>query len=459
MENGIHHQLPIMSRGPPRYGSYQFLTRLDRNGEIEIWQRPSFNRWGHDRYQHYWDQNDQLWILANSSYRFTAYQINNDGDQLINEPVSDLLGGYFQGFGVHFMTDSLGYPYLVGHYRYDHNSDLRWYRLSMDFSEVLNEGIFASYDYEIPDGDVAIGPGDTLHIVYTYSFSDSNGSHQPLYYMKATTDGEICYGPVTHTSIEEGWQDYMDNMRGDIQVDDFGNAYILFDHSLGMYYRFLCLRTYTPDGSVVDRHLSTSHDDHWGRTSSISLDCMGNMNVFWPCAYSSEGTIYHTVYNDTAQIVEPYIILEDNYYTISQINSFASEDEYRIGVAYHGRLNNEEHIRTRVMLLQRPNNAPTHYLEVQEPNSSDVPFSPSLSVYPNPCNGQLTIQYSSPAVSPVQYMLYDCLGRTVLSESLPLQSNSTVRIIRDLNGLASGTYFLRIGADQNWLQERILYLR
>jgi hypothetical protein len=66
---------------------------------------------------------------------------------------------------------------------------------------------------------------------------------------------------------------------------------------------------------------------------------------------------------------------------------------------------------------------------------------PSLDIYPNPAQDQLTIQHST-AMNRVQ--IFDIYGKLLQSEELDGTSTSL-----NVSGLSSGTYIVRITDDQN----------
>lgn len=78
----------------------------------------------------------------------------------------------------------------------------------------------------------------------------------------------------------------------------------------------------------------------------------------------------------------------------------------------------------------------------------------SLSVYPNPVKGQLTIEAIGNWPNSVQVGLYDAAGRYVSG----FQLNGTGRTQWDLGGLAAGMYYLRLHGAGQQRTERIVVL-
>jgi photosystem II stability/assembly factor-like uncharacterized protein len=76
------------------------------------------------------------------------------------------------------------------------------------------------------------------------------------------------------------------------------------------------------------------------------------------------------------------------------------------------------------------------------------------SITPNPTSGHLTVTLSSPATNSVQYEIFDALGQTALEGTMNV-TTSTI----DLQGLASGSYFLRLSAQGQTESRRIVVER
>jgi len=76
------------------------------------------------------------------------------------------------------------------------------------------------------------------------------------------------------------------------------------------------------------------------------------------------------------------------------------------------------------------------------------------SIVPNPASGNLTVTLSSSATNSVQYEIFDALGHTSLEGTM----NGTPSTI-DLQGLASGSYFLRLSAQGQTESRRIVVER
>jgi hypothetical protein len=65
---------------------------------------------------------------------------------------------------------------------------------------------------------------------------------------------------------------------------------------------------------------------------------------------------------------------------------------------------------------------------------------PEISVYPNPCINELTIEMNNVSASIFYATIYDIEGRTVLNEKFPIQNDASI----DLHSLNSGLYLLSL---------------
>lgn len=67
----------------------------------------------------------------------------------------------------------------------------------------------------------------------------------------------------------------------------------------------------------------------------------------------------------------------------------------------------------------------------------------SANIFPNPANGDITVYYSSPVNSPVDFYVFDVAGKIMFTQSMEaFVGENTFHF--DLNGLNSGIYFLQI---------------
>jgi len=65
-----------------------------------------------------------------------------------------------------------------------------------------------------------------------------------------------------------------------------------------------------------------------------------------------------------------------------------------------------------------------------------------LSIYPNPFNDQITLQYTITEAGPVKMFLFDQLGRSLATENLGTVNQGIHRTTFSINNLAAGTYVL-----------------
>ncbi len=104
------------------------------------------------------------------------------------------------------------------------------------------------------------------------------------------------------------------------------------------------------------------------------------------------------------------------------------------------------------------------YLTIDQLNSVDGPlqFQPSdpylLSVYPNPFNSSIRIQFTLTSPGPVRLELFNIEGRLVRTMLDEQRQPGCYTIPAELNSLASGVYFLRLDSNQHTNTKRIVLL-
>lgn len=95
-------------------------------------------------------------------------------------------------------------------------------------------------------------------------------------------------------------------------------------------------------------------------------------------------------------------------------------------------------------------------LGVDEEGGNDVlPRAWSLATHPNPFNPSLTIEVAGGSHA-ATLAVYDLLGRQVTHWAIPVGGK---RVVWQADGLASGTYFVRLDAGSNRLVRRVTLLR
>jgi hypothetical protein len=84
---------------------------------------------------------------------------------------------------------------------------------------------------------------------------------------------------------------------------------------------------------------------------------------------------------------------------------------------------------------------------VNRPLTSALPTSFSLEQnFPNPFNPTTTIQFSIPQTSKVDLMVYDALGKEIVSLVRGTRQSGTYQILLDASRLATGIYYYKLTA-------------
>ncbi len=106
----------------------------------------------------------------------------------------------------------------------------------------------------------------------------------------------------------------------------------------------------------------------------------------------------------------------------------------------------------------------TAYQNLQGLDPEDIGLSipGKLSIlgnYPNPFNSSTIIEYSLSSAGEVTIDIFDILGRNLKSVPIGLREAGRYSYNWQANGLSSGTYIFRIGANNSFVSKKILYLK
>ena len=77
----------------------------------------------------------------------------------------------------------------------------------------------------------------------------------------------------------------------------------------------------------------------------------------------------------------------------------------------------------------------------------------NISIFPNPADGQLHIQYTTVTADPVNIKLINMLGGVAYDRDFQLSDNN---LIIDLNKLSEGVYVVCIRADGQIYSQRLI---
>jgi hypothetical protein len=94
---------------------------------------------------------------------------------------------------------------------------------------------------------------------------------------------------------------------------------------------------------------------------------------------------------------------------------------------------------------------PTH-IKLIPAGINDLPAANLFSVYPNPADGSVKINYTSNVTGKVNISVVDVTGRQVMVKESDAKSNDQI----DLSKLTSGTYFINIATDKATHSEQIV---
>ena len=74
----------------------------------------------------------------------------------------------------------------------------------------------------------------------------------------------------------------------------------------------------------------------------------------------------------------------------------------------------------------------------------DVEKLAAIKAYPNPTNGQVTLEYDLKATSEVQVKVYDVFGKQLSNQSMGLQGTGKQQQVINIEGYANGVYLLQL---------------
>lgn len=79
--------------------------------------------------------------------------------------------------------------------------------------------------------------------------------------------------------------------------------------------------------------------------------------------------------------------------------------------------------------------------------TANLNAAPITSLYPNPANSEVFLEFTFPSIAFITYKMYDMNGKELLSENLTTEPMHTTIRKLDISGLSSGIYMLSMYAD------------
>jgi len=81
------------------------------------------------------------------------------------------------------------------------------------------------------------------------------------------------------------------------------------------------------------------------------------------------------------------------------------------------------------------------------------------SAYPNPFNAHVRIAYDLPTSANIKLSIIDINGRTVEILESGMRTLGQHRLIWDGSGFVSGTYFVRLGANGEYFNRKVVLVK
>ncbi len=436
------------------------ISKFDRYGNCIIMDRMIYD-YEFSQFFFYWyeDPGDELWLTGISGHNiFYVVYVNENGDPDVQGLFTPLPDEYMSTeFLSPVFTDSLGYPNVLLLKRIgqpgEYQEIVTLYKFEQDFSRVMCE-------YEYPDlladddhgGTAVVGPGDTLHVVYSRQIGDDPESiRHPLYYSKIGFEGEIYYGPVTHTDLSSYISINARREQTQLVVDNQNNVYIICQHFYSAADRRAFLHIYRNDGTIYQLDFTALTGNITPTGQTLTLDCMGRVHLFWTMNYNNNndrGIGHAAVTNGSRQwVIEPhYLQIEEGWTPSLRYDAASSPSEYRICMV-NSTTTYQDWDNTHMWLLGRPEEPDTsesHSFLDRDNLFIEPSFSPQI--FPNPFNSSTTVRYYAEYSGPALISIFDVLGREVaILLDRPVTAGwHTVPFHCRSGTLPSGTYFVRI---------------
>jgi len=93
-------------------------------------------------------------------------------------------------------------------------------------------------------------------------------------------------------------------------------------------------------------------------------------------------------------------------------------------------------------------------------SSEAIPDDFNFTVYPNPFNQRLALDFTLPAAGEIKLAVYDITGREVETLGTGGWERGRHRVVWNASGLASGVYFIRLMVDSRWsMVEKVALLK
>ncbi|MDP8208822.1 MAG: T9SS type A sorting domain-containing protein [Candidatus Electryonea clarkiae] len=460
-----------------------YLTTLNLEGELQQSNIVYFMRNRGDCTL-FTDIHNNLWAFIISYSHISYFNITNNGDTRLGNLEINQLGDYPNHIPARYLhatvIQGVNGEVMVWYIRRYYQTNryvLAWYKLSSDLTEVIDEGeleeseSIGHNDLGPSSGDITTGPGDTIHVAYTsYTFTN-NILQQRLYYAKVGWDGEVFFGPVSHTPTDRAWYENMDN-DGGIVVDHSGNAYIVSaykDAGNGNWWD-LKLHLFLPDSEYLSKIVEEETRFGSGE-SDVVIDALGRVHVLYASHNNPEGrqtSVMHCAFEnaDTTWVIEPHSIIRNGLHNSqrpSQISVKAHPSKYSIAVTYKFRSDDMESPEVFMCLLNNTENMYDQMDQVKTDINDSPEKTGEISITPNPFNSFVRINISVQMNSEPKVSIYDILGRKVSDIRTQYFSDERQYLYWDGtdgygNIVGSGVYLLRIKTGNNFYTKKIFKL-
>jgi hypothetical protein len=351
-------------------------------------------------------------------------------------------------------------------------------RIGEDYSEPV---IISPDQTSVQWPNVAIGVNGEVYISWVGWVIDNTGWHQTIRFSKSFDGGVtfsnpsvFAYPEFLSAEINPGLATYSFGVMG-------------VDHSEAPH-RGRLYMAYADSRQLIDLDIYFAYSDDHGETWSDPIilnddQTVADVDQFHPWLSVDEAGRVWVAFYDRRN--DPNNLLMDLYFTVSEdggetwranerITTESSNPaagsldagligEYIGWTAFGGealavwtdtRLGNQDCFTARIdSIFIDTTHAVEDEIELLQPESF------SLSAFPNPTNGEVTLRYSLPSSAEVELVLYNTIGQAVREISLDSHPAGEYTHHLDLNGLATGLYIARMNSSTRSTMTKILLLK
>lgn len=215
----------------------------------------------------------------------------------------------------------------------------------------------------------------------------------------------------------------------------------------------------TDDSDVVRVEIGNedSNDLNNSKVAIVDRVTSNNKMTIFIAKNTKQGATKYKIYDGAGEVLYESGSIQkskdhDETYSIPVLGciDIVFEDSFDDGIVGTDALTISDNSGTVIYKGDAPGGYNSFGVEVSEiVNNSEIPELEQFTLYPNPTNSLLHIDYSLTSRSDVVFEIYNHLGTKVMSESLATQANGNHKMVKNVDELASGMYFIHLRINGN----------